>query len=223
MSFLWQRISRETSIDNPTMPNLMVSGRQRLPIQIGLWTQSSADQERLFCTLQACQVDAGTSPENLHRWVAKYLVWPPWLPHWSQIESTQNRKAGECTDVWSRNHKGTSISSPSGNTLLRTMHLSYVQLANELNCPHPDCVSCPAGNLGKDVHFFCKFLCTYHTHTHIHNCEVVTSLLRVLLQAGLSLVENGRLNHRPSLLSSKRQFSTRFCPKQRQMQGCLGI
>jgi len=54
--------------------------------------------------------------------------------------------------------------------MLRIKNFSYTQVSDELNClnPGPDCGSCPAGNSGKDGHFFCKFLSPYHTRTHTH-------------------------------------------------------
>lgn len=107
--------------------------------------------------------------------------------------------------VWSTNHKGDQI--------LRIKPYSYTQLSAG---PGPNCCSSPSGNLGKWP-FLCKFLPTEQTHTQTGGCEIAPSP-RVLLQAELSPVENGRFNHRPSLQRHwRRQFSTCSCPKQRHM------
>lgn len=103
--------------------------------------------------------------------------------------------------------------------MLRIQQFSYTQLSGELNCmsPAPGCGSCPAGNSGKTaISSANSFPHTTHGHTGTRGVVKWLHLFWGFCYR-LSLVENGRFNHRPSLLSCRRQFSTCFCPKQRQM------
>lgn len=126
-------------------------------------------------------------------------VQPPWIPRVSWRQSfgswfgqgpAQNRVG------WPKNTPRVASLAPklrSGQLRAKKLELpfSYTQLSTEASCrrPGPDC--CSSLKSGEKWPFLSKFLLTSHPPTHRGGCEIAP-LPRVLLQAGLSPVENGR-------------------------------